>query len=271
LERNQHGPPRIFMKNKLSFEKCFIVFLLASLILFIESFLHYYSALIGYVFNYLGPFNYYGSKVGYNIYIWGENGVVENFQILFLAFSIYLFFNFISNSSYTVKQNIFCYLYLLGIVYFFLEEISYGQHLFKWESSEFFILKNNQKETNLHNISNLFDQLPRALLSCWLVMPIIISRYFLKYNNFITNFILPFSQLKAISIFFLVIFLPNLIAQKFSLYPAYVTHSQSIQSTDIFDFFTFNYIKLSEYIELIFCFYIFSHSMFLTKNFKSEA
>jgi len=255
-------------RNNINFKNNFLFFIIFSFFLFVESFFHYYSTLIGYVFNYLGPLNYYGLKTGYNDFIWGENGLIETLQIILLLFSIYFITKFIYTISLKKKEKIFCCFYLFGLLYFFLEEISYGQHFFNWNSSDFFINFNNQKETNLHNISNLFDQLPRALLSIWVILPIFSLIFKIKYKYFLTKFILPSKKIRIISIYFLIFFLPNFITKKLNFYPEYTGHKQSIQSVDIYHFFTFNFIKLSEYSELIFCIFIFAHSLYLLNNNK---
>ena len=91
---------------------------------------------------------------------WTENGFIENLQAFFVLTSIILLikvklklkeFNFI---------HIFIIVKILALTYYLGEEISWGQHFFKWNSPVIFQEINNQKETNLHNISNLFDQLP---------------------------------------------------------------------------------------------------------------
>lgn len=52
----------------------------------------------------------------------------------------------------------------LGSLYIGLEEISYGQHLFKWETPEYWQAINDQGETNLHHTSSWLDQKPRLIL-----------------------------------------------------------------------------------------------------------
>ena len=52
-----------------------------------------------------------------------------------------------------------------GSLYFALEELSYGQHMFRWETGKTWSELNDQQETNLHNVLPLFDQLPRTLLT----------------------------------------------------------------------------------------------------------
>ena len=58
----------------------------------------------------------------------------------------------------------------LGAIYFAGEEVSWGQHLFGWETPEGFIAINDQQETNLHNTSSWLDQKPRLLLECWVLL-----------------------------------------------------------------------------------------------------
>src|SRR3990172_2131009 len=53
----------------------------------------------------------------------------------------------------------------LGAFYFGGEECSWGQNYFKWATPESWSKINDQDETNLHNLSAAFDQLPRDLLT----------------------------------------------------------------------------------------------------------
>lgn len=58
----------------------------------------------------------------------------------------------------------------LACVYFAGEELSWGQHLFGWETPESIGRLNDQRETNLHNVSSWFDQKPRLLLELWVLI-----------------------------------------------------------------------------------------------------
>jgi hypothetical protein len=58
------------------------------------------------------------------------------------------------------------------------EEHSWGQHFFGWETPDDWGKINRQDETNLHNVSPLFNTLPRAVLEvailiCGLVLPLL--------------------------------------------------------------------------------------------------
>lgn len=55
-------------------------------------------------------------------------------------------------------------------IYWALEEESYGQHFFRWETPEAWSAINKQNETNLHNTSWWLAQLPRSLLISGIVI-----------------------------------------------------------------------------------------------------
>ena len=63
----------------------------------------------------------------------------------------------------------------VGALIFCGEECSWGQNYFHWATPEDWSAINKQHETNLHNTSNLFNHVPRALLSlaawCCVVAP----------------------------------------------------------------------------------------------------
>lgn len=136
------------------------------------------------------PFIWYGI-VGTNIMLQGELGIIENMTVLFLLVSIIiclfsLFHLKLKNNSQlpsSLSSLLFIWLSIMlaGATYFFLEEISYGQHFFAWDTSETWQKLNDQNETNLHNTHAIFDQLPRfllqiALLIGGIILPI--HRYF---------------------------------------------------------------------------------------------
>ena len=193
-----------------------------------------------------------------------ENGFVENLQSLFLIVSIY--FLIISFQKFNLKKfiKIFLIIKVLALIYYLGEEISWGQHLFKWGSPEFFLDNNNQGETNLHNMSNLLDQLPRTLVMLWCsLIPVIF--YFIK-KNFYLNYqikliFLPTDQLLKISIFFLLVFLPDFLVDKLSLHPGHYINGKDIPESVFYDIISLNFLRLSEIHELIFCFYFLIYSV----------
>ncbi|MDC1288306.1 hypothetical protein N8198_10515, partial [Gammaproteobacteria bacterium] len=97
-----------------------------------------------------------------------EYGMVELGTFLFLVIAIGFCI-----SSLTVTRRLepsaslksWLVILIIGATYFALEEISYGQHMFGWTTTDSWKELNDQDETNLHNVHALFDQVPRALLT----------------------------------------------------------------------------------------------------------
>lgn len=54
--------------------------------------------------------------------------------------------------------------FIVGGVFLAGEEISWGQHMFGWESPAWFAQQNIQRETNLHNLFHAGEQIPKLLL-----------------------------------------------------------------------------------------------------------
>lgn len=264
-----------------NFKIQFRIFILLTIILLIEGFFYHYS----YKLTYLCPHNFIfsqecnnplfdGMRSGYNPIIWNENRIIETLQCIFLFLTIIYLIKIIYLNKKTKDKFFYLLLilYLASILYFFFEEISWGQHVFNWESNSFFKKYNNQGETNFHNISNLFDQVPRALLSLWCGLSIFVFKFMKNLNikNDYLLLILPNKNLKYISYLTLVFIIPDFIIDKFGFHPGYSEiHTININITEIYDFFSFNFIRLSEFQELIFAFYLFNHSYFMKQNLIS--
>ncbi len=98
----------------------------------------------------------------------GEAGIVENATVIFLVIAIgYCISSLMLASRQLLSAYLKAWLVLLilGAAYFALEEISYGQHMFGWDTADTWKELNDQDETNLHNVHSIFDQVPRALLT----------------------------------------------------------------------------------------------------------
>lgn len=63
----------------------------------------------------------------------------------------------------------------VGCFYLAGEELSWGQHLVGWETPQWLAERNDQNETNIHNISGLFDQQPRLLLELWVLVSLLVA------------------------------------------------------------------------------------------------
>ena len=201
---------------------------------------------------------------------WNENGFIENLGSLFLFFAIIFLFK-ARNLYRDIKFiNIFLIIKILALIYFLGEEISWGQHFFKWTSPDFFKNANIQGETNIHNISNLFDQVPRTLVIIWcsLTVPItLLINKSQKINENLLKILCPDKNLKFLSIILLFFILPDLFVDKLGLHPGHVDAlGQGIEASVFYDTITFNFLRLSEFHELIFAFYFFIYSLSIMKR-----
>tara|TARA_B110000483_G_C17937338_1_gene443204 strand:+ start:31 stop:711 length:681 start_codon:yes stop_codon:yes gene_type:complete len=213
------------------------------------------------------------------------NGLVETMQEIILLFTIcylLLFLNKLKNKKCnTIK--IFLILETLGLSYFFFEEISWGQHIIGYNTPDFLFSINNQKEFNLHNISNLFNELPKSFVFIWCGIAIPFVKLFKpKIKNIYYIIINPNNKLIKISIILLVFTIPNLIASKLNLIEYNLLHLEGgidyglLHKDDIFYIgyklkmflivvFSFNFFRISELHEFIFAYYFLWHSIYLRK------
>ncbi|MDC0415786.1 hypothetical protein OAM12_00815 [Candidatus Pelagibacter sp.] len=208
---------------------------------------------------------------------WLENGFVENIQSLFLLFSILILIRIKIKLKKNKILNIFLLLKIIALIFYLGEEISWGQHFFNWETSEWFIINNNQKETNLHNITNLLDQLPRTIVLIWCSLSIFVIILFHKFNlinETVFRLVCPNRKLLIISIILIFLVLPDLVVDKLNLHPGWTDENGIRLSNNsyFYDILTFNFVRLSELQELIFCSYFLYYSKLLlihNQNFKN--
>lgn len=119
------------------------------------------------------------------VWLSGEQGVFEILTFLLLVAAVY----FIVRARAAAVALRIAYLpawlvaLLLGTVYFAGEEISWGQHLFFWETPEAWQDVNDQGETNLHNVHALFDQLPRTLMTLAALVGGVIAPFYLRLRG----------------------------------------------------------------------------------------
>lgn len=90
----------------------------------------------------------------------------------------------------------------LALLFIFLEEISYGQHLFKWEASGIFKTYNFQEETNLHNFINPFYRFIYPLVGFGLFAACSALWFFYKSNKPLwLDFFTPHKSLIVLTFF----------------------------------------------------------------------
>ncbi len=123
-----------------------------------------------------------------------ENGIFEILSVLWL-FTIFVY-GITSLVVYkrSLKKHV---LILIAIVSFLgllaaMEEISWGQHIFHFQSSDYFTQHNIQKETNLHNFmnANLFSSIVYVSIYIFFVfIPLFTKSIFkhLKYLRYFDN------------------------------------------------------------------------------------
>ncbi len=80
-----------------------------------------------------------------------EGSLVEWFSFLFLLLAAILF---LITGSKEYNKFVSKFVLAIGGLTFFLamEEVSWGQMIFNWQSPEFFVQSNAQQETNIHNL-----------------------------------------------------------------------------------------------------------------------
>lgn len=101
-----------------------------------------------------------------------EKGIVESLQAILLFIAALTGLRILWTRRRTTPHWVRVWLWV-GIaccVYIFLEEISYGQHYFGWNTPESWGEINNQNETNLHNTSSWLDQKPRLVLELGVII-----------------------------------------------------------------------------------------------------
>ena len=119
-------------------------------------------------------------------YFKGESGIIENGTFFVLFFSIIITCSVLTKLKKKINlKNLYFIIivFLIGLIYFTGEEISWGQQWFDWETNEFFKKNNDQSETNFHNISSWFDQKPRFILLLFIFFGGIFIPFYLKIKK----------------------------------------------------------------------------------------
>ena len=115
----------------------------------------------------------------------GEQGVFEILTFLLLAAAVYFIVRTRATAIalHVTRLPVWLIVMLFGAVYFAGEEISWGQHLFFWETPDAWQNVNDQRETNLHSVHALFNQLLRALLTLAALIGGIIAPLYLRLRG----------------------------------------------------------------------------------------
>ena len=249
------------MQNDFRKDNKFIEYLIVSLIVII-----FISYVQGYQCKYIKPLICTAPVINS---LFAENGLIENIQSLLLFLSIFILIRSFRIFKRDNFLKVFIIFKVIALTYYFGEEISWGQHFFKWNTPEIFNELNNQNETNFHNISNLLDQVPRSLVILWCGFIPLVFYFFRKkfrLSNKLNLIILPNLKLLVVSLILLLFFLPDLLVDKMNLHPGHHVDGKDVVEAKYYDILTFNFVeRLSEIQELIFCFYFFIYAIALSK------
>ena len=128
------------MKNFLKKENKLIEYLIAFLIIII-----FISYVQGYQCKYIKPLI---CKAPIINSLFAENGLIENIQSLLLFLSILILIKSFQIFKCDNFIKIFILLKIIALIYYLGEEISWGQHFFKWNTLH--LLHSRQKESQ-HN------------------------------------------------------------------------------------------------------------------------
>lgn len=96
--------------------------------------------------------------------IYREAGIIEFFQPLITLTAAAVGVSILRMRKHPLWLRLWVGGAIVACVYIALEEISYGQHIFKWEAFGIWAEINDQLETNLHNTTSWLDQKPRLVL-----------------------------------------------------------------------------------------------------------
>lgn len=178
-----------------------------------------------------------------NFYL-SEHGIVENLTVVALLPAIYLGFALFQRRRQLpgtppswlpqplrlrlppIWLGLWFLLNGLGALYMAGEEISWGQHIWGWQTPDVISTLNDQNETNFHNISGgWFDQKPRALLTLWVMtagigLPIWLwtKRKTLSPNEW-PYWVYPTTACLPVSIMTIIVVIPASVADLFGTSP----------------------------------------------------
>ena len=262
------------------FSNFFFLFLFA--IILIDSFDQHFGYWLNIKYPKIYFFTFGSPEEGWRSIIWNENGFVETLQVTFLLITIIILIVLLKKTSFKKTEKIikiFVLIEIIGLCYFLFEEISWGQNFINFKTPNLLfrndsILSNNQEEFNLHNISNLFNELPRSLVLLWCGFSIfIINILRLKNENILVKLVVPKKQLLVISIVILAIFIPDFIVSKLNLIDYQKLHIIDDGKFVGYDlqmfltvFLSFNFFRISELQEFLFSYYFFWHTLFLREK-----
>ena len=101
-------------------------------------------------------------KNEFNPFLITEYGLIESFSAVFYLIGIYFCFKLTLNYKKKLPK-IYFFFWLILTLLFFCEETSYLQHYIGYETPQFFLERNAQKELNFHNFSTTGGSITTAI------------------------------------------------------------------------------------------------------------
>ena len=120
-----------------------------------------------------------------------EMGLIENLSV-FLAFLALIVGGMIWRLRHNFpssKYKAYFISIIIGIIYVIGEELSWGQHFFGWDTPEWLGEINQQKETNLHNIHDMFGVVPKIALEWSIYIGGIFMILYFRIKNIKFNYL----------------------------------------------------------------------------------
>ena len=134
------------MKLKRVYKNSNIILITFIIFLLIQAF----DQSFGWGMNKLYPEFYsitFGTQLeGWSEFIWFENGLIETLQIIILSIAILTLLNLYLSKKKFFRTGLikgFIIIEIIGLSYFFLEEISWGQHFLKFDTLRIFLNESN--------------------------------------------------------------------------------------------------------------------------------
>lgn len=96
-----------------------------------------------------------------------EDGILENVTVLMAFAAGFILLYIASQYKFTIR-GLFVFALAASVLLFAMEEISWGQRIFGWETTALMLEINEQQENNLHNLFNEYFDIGYVLLTGFL-------------------------------------------------------------------------------------------------------
>jgi len=108
----------------------------------------------------------------YHIWVSSQTSIAEMLMGVPLIFTLIVLGCLWANPTVRANKHVRPWLiaYTFSVFYFLGEDQNWGQHYVGWGTPDFFMERNKEHETNLHNMSSWFNQKPRIAMELWVII-----------------------------------------------------------------------------------------------------